>query len=142
MFRHKAPIKLTALFLVAFVCLNAGGALCVGYCQSFDVKAETEHCPLQKLSDHCDKAQDNKNPSAAYLGYHSPDCCPMTVSFFAGPIEKSAFAFDSIAMSEAAPLEYSRPIFVPVRTFTTRFNYRGPPLDQRINRIKHSIIRI
>jgi hypothetical protein len=143
MFQRKASIRLTALFVIAFICLNAGGAMCVAYCQNIDETAEAEHCPLQKLSDHCDKAQNNKNPSAAYLGYHSPDCCPMTVSFFAGPIEKSSFSFDTAHVAETSPVEYSLPVFVPIRTtFTATFNYRGPPLDHRVDRLKHCIIRI
>ncbi|HKX83792.1 MAG TPA: hypothetical protein VJL58_06220 [Pyrinomonadaceae bacterium] len=143
MFRRKAYIKLTALFVVAFICLNAGGALCVAYCQNFDEAAEPEHCPLQKLSDHCDKAQVAQDSSAAYLGYHSPDCCPMTVSFFAGPIEKSSFSFDSAAKIVTASVAVTRSAFIPVRTqYAATFNYRGPPLDHRVDRIKHCIIRI
>src|SRR5687767_13736630 len=97
MFRHKASVRLTALFVVAFICLNAGGAMCVAYCQSFDVAAEEEHCPLKKLSEHCDGADDDQKPFAASFVSHSADCCPMTVSLFSAPVEKLSFSFGAVA---------------------------------------------
>jgi hypothetical protein len=80
---RRRMIKLTALFVVAFICLNAGGAMCVAYCQTFNVTAEPEHCPLKKLSNHCDKANESDLSAAASIGTGESDCCTMTVSFLA-----------------------------------------------------------
>lgn len=139
MFRTKLASKATALFVIAFICLNAGGTMCVAYCQTFDIAAEPEHCPLKKLSEHCDKGEANTH-SVANTGEF--DCCPMTVSFFAGPIEKNSFSFDSASPSVTVHYELSQRIFVADRSLHSFTHYRGPPLDRRTDRLKFCVLRI
>ncbi len=142
MLRQRTHIRIAALFVVAFICLNAGGAACVAYCQTFDLATEpADHCPLKKSSEHCDR--ENNGPSFAELGSHDLDCCPMTVSFFAGPVEKLSFSVDFPA--EIAEAVSIRPIYQRgyLRGSIQALNYRGPPLiDRRTDRLKHCIIRI
>jgi hypothetical protein len=143
MFRHKALVRFIAIFVAAFICMNAGGAMCVAYCQGFAKAAETEHCPLQKASHHCNKAKTEGDPSSESIGSHFDDCCPMTVSFFASPVEKTFSSFEAAAESLMPRTEYSHPVIGPVRPLTATRRYFGPPpLDRRIDRLKHCIIRI
>ena len=142
MFRYPFK-KLTALFITAFVCLNAGGAMCVAYCQTFDLAEEpADHCPLKKVSKHCE-GQDLADTGTTSVGAGvGLDCCPMTVSFFAAPVEKNSFSIDAAAEIVAAELPSVNIRFASATTFDRSFNYRGPPLDRRVERIKHCIIRI
>jgi hypothetical protein len=143
MVRRRAAIKITALFVIAFICLNAGGAMCIGYCQTFDITAEPEHCPLKKLSEHCDKTGETDHSYTSLVSGSEIDCCPMAVSFFAGPVEKKSFSFDSTAEAVAPGGDFSKPSFSLAKRFATNFNYRGPPLiDRRTDRIKNRIFRI
>ena len=138
-------IRLLALFVIAFICLNAGGAVCVAYCQSFEV-AVTEHdqCPLNQLENHSGKSEnDEAGHDSVSADSGELDCCPMTVSFFAAPVEKHTYSFDSAppaaAVLSVAAVEHE---VVQVRT-PPIVHYRGPPpLDRRTLRIKHCIIRI
>ncbi|MEO7673764.1 MAG: hypothetical protein ABIU09_06770, partial [Pyrinomonadaceae bacterium] len=61
--------------------MNAGGALCLGYCDTFAITAQPEHCPLEKSSDHCDKkvSQDTGSDAIA-ASTDEMDCCPLAVS--------------------------------------------------------------
>jgi hypothetical protein len=143
--RRSLTTKLLSLFLVAFVCLNAGGALCVAYCQSsFEAsQVSKDHCPLKKKSQHCDPDQQKQDShTVANIGGIETDCCPMTVSFIAGPMEKSSFSVKApptalIAAFESAEAANFTRIKINIPTA-----YRGPPLDQRISRLKNGVIRI
>lgn len=141
MFRKRVQTKVIALFVVAFICLNAGGAMCVAYCQTFDMAEESgDHCPLKK-KEHCDSHSDN--PSFATLNDHGLDCCPMTVSFFAGPVEKTSFAFDATPVVMVSPISSTERRLAVIKVLDRPLSYRGPPpIDRRIDRIKNCIIRI
>ncbi len=144
MFRHRLISKLTAIFVTAFICLNAGGALCVAYCQTFDITAEPEHCPLKKTSEHCDKKDQQNNES--YTVASAPgemDCCPLTFSFLAAPVESKTFSFDSIGPVLVQEFSFTPAFFASQKIYRSDIAYRGPPpLDRRVDRLKHCIIRI
>ena len=139
--------KFLAGFVLAFICLNAGGAVCVAYCQSFGIAAaaESEHCPLKKASAvHCDKSQDDNDKRDSMSVAADIECCPMTVSFFAAPVEKNSLSF---APAPTAAATVRREVFKPLahrnESLALVPNYRGPPpLDRRIERIKHALLRI
>lgn len=141
MFLKRAKTKIVALFVVAFICLNATGAVCVAYCRSFVIGTLTEHCPLEKTSKHCDKTKQGGSHSIS-LGNVDSDCCPMTVSFFGGPIEKSLNLIEIAARPETTATRFLEPQFKTSRHRAPTKQDRGPPLDRRIDRIKHCIIRI
>ncbi len=143
--RRSLTTKLIAVFLVAFVCLNAGGTLCVAYCQSsFEAALEQkDHCPLQKKSEHCDpdkQAQDASN--FAKVRSSEIDCCTMTVSFIAAPIEKSSYAVKVPATTLVGNFEPAVPAVFSRIKLNIPAAYRGPPLDQRFSRLKNGVIRI
>jgi hypothetical protein len=137
--------KLIAVFLVAFVCLNAGGAMCVAYCQSAleKVSASTEHCPLKKKADHCDPdLTEEAGATANSFGSNEIDCCPMTVSFIGGPIEKRSITFETAAISAVATIRHEAPTLPHKALQILPAAYRGPPMDRRVERVKNCIIRI
>ena len=142
MFRHSIKIRFLALFVVAFICLNAGGAMCVAYCRGTEaVEPESDHCPLEKLEEHFDRAGDEKR--SAVVRTSEIDCCPMTVSFFAAPLEQVTFKFQAAA-SAAVSVSYEHPTRPRSQVRSVEIiPYRGPPLlDCRTDRIKYRLLRI
>lgn len=124
---------------MAFVCLNATGAVCVAYCQPFEVAPD--HCPLQKKSNHCNPAENTPDGDVVRtIGGNKIDCCPMTVSFFPAPVEKRSFSFEALTLAPVA--EFASLVLVERNRKTFASAYRRPPLDQRVERLKHCIIRI
>lgn len=142
---HTVSLKtrFLALFVVAFVCLNAGGAFCVAYCQTSDgAVGETEHCPLKRVSEHCDKTASGSASDAVTINGDEIDCCPMTVGLVAAPVETTV-KFPTIVLTAVAatPAVPFRP--VGLLSFSSTFDYRGPPpLDRRVERIKHRLLLI
>ena|SRR5215211_5631670 len=137
--------KLIAVFLVAFVCLNAGGAMCVAYCQSAleKVSASTEHCPLKKKGNHCDPdSPERAGAPTNSVSSNEVDCCPMTVGFVGGPIEKKTVTFETAAVAVVATIRHEAPTFPDKAAQILPPAYRGPPLDRRVERVKNCVIRI
>lgn len=142
MFRRRIQIKLFAVFVMAFVCLNASGAACLAYCETLGITAETDECPLKKLSEHCDKAGE-QTPHSISVDSHEIDCCPIVASFFTAPVEAKSFSFETAAQAVPIRSEATEPTFGVADTFAATSRYRGPPpLDRRIDRLKYQVFRI
>lgn len=146
MHARSIKVKLIAIFLVAFVCLNAGGSICVAYCQAAleTLAASKDRCPLKKKASHCDPGKADSNDLAAdSIGSDKIDCCTMPVSFIGAPVEKRVFSFETAAPA-AAVVKVVWDFPVTFRSARQRHSpvYRGPPLDRRTERIKHKVIRI
>ena len=143
---HPKSLKtrLVAIFLVAFVCLNAGGTICVAYCQSaMELIASSEdHCPLKKKADHCDPQPQEKRDSAAKAAGNTMDWCSMTLSFVGAPLEKRAFSSETVVLSAAVKTNVPSPAAFLSSGRSSPPAYRGPPLDRRVDRVKHCLIRI
>ena len=145
MHAKSVRVKLIAIFLVAFVCLNAGGALCVTYCRTAvdALAASQDHCPLKKKAEHCDPDKEEDNaPAADSISIDKIECCPVTVSFIGAPLETRTSPFKTahvLVLASSVP-EFPDS-FLSTRQIPTS-GYRGPPLDRRIERIKQRIIRI
>lgn len=141
MFRRKTHIKLLTAFVIAFICLNAGGSVCVAYCQSFEQQMPmSEHCRM--AAQHSGGDADPKTKITVTAAGRVA-CCSVAVNFITGPVESLHFdANTSILSLPQDPLRFanepvvehlSRPI--PI--------YRGPPpIDRRPDRLKHRVIRI
>ena len=133
--------KFIAAFLLLFVCMNAGGAVCVAYCRSVVLNAKADHCPLAKQERHCDKTQtsDDDGPALAATKF---DCCPMLVSFVPGTLEPK----QNINVAAAAIPTSTIPSTSFVETTRHRFlnipAYRGPPKDETILHITNRTLRI
>ena len=132
------------MFVVAFICLNAGGAVCVAYCRSYMPATDTaEHCPLKKTDSHCNKKSNIETPGdATAVAGDEIFCCSVTAGFLPAPVEKS-YRFVAVVL---APVVGTPTLEAPVASipgFVSTFDYRGPPpLDRRIERIKHRLLRI
>jgi hypothetical protein len=138
-------IKVLAVFLVAFVCLNAGGFVCVAYCQTAlsSVGEEQDHCPLKKKSSHCDPGMTADVPDVSdSAGTNKVECCRMAFSFIAAPLEKRTFAAEVTQAIAAVKVEPGPLAVIAPHHPDSTPAYRGPPLDRRGERLKHCIIRI
>ena len=136
---RSIKIKHLAAFVVAFDCKNANRALCVAYCQSVDL-AVIEPLPAE----HCDKSGNTENQEDLIsVSTGEFDCCPMTVSFFAAPIEKNSTLFSRVAVVTSPLPRSTGVLFRTGQRFLGDANYRGPPLrDRRELRIQHCILQI
>ena len=135
-------VKFIAAFLLLFVCMNAGGAVCVAYCRGVVLNAKSDHCPLAKQQRHCDKPAPIESDGKTALAAIKLDCCPMLVSFIPGTLEaKQQFDLTSVVTAVVKPGSTALP-HVPRHRFETIPAYRGPPKDERVLHITNRIIRI
>ena len=135
--------KQISLFVLLFLCLNAGGVLCLTYCGQA-VQAANEHCPLPKQTDHCDRAKQSTAPSAESKSVEAraANCCSMPVSFFAAPVENRVFpTFEVVETSVETLISFAAPLSVKTALLATPV-YRPPPLDHRGERLLNCVIRI
>lgn len=143
---ESLKIRLVAVFLVAFVCLNAGGFVCVAYCQSSmrSLAAAANHFPLQKKADHCDpsKSENGSREASDSVGTDKIECCRMAFNFVGGPLEKRTFSGETAAAPVAIEIDWTPPALSAGLRQNPPPAYRGPPLDRRGERLKHCVIRI
>ena len=135
--------KQISLFVLLFLCLNAGGVLCLTYCGQA-VQAANEHCPLPKQTDHCDRAKQSTAPSAESKSVEAraATCCSMPVSFFAAPVEKRVFpTFEVVETSVETHTSFTTPLPFKTERLSATV-YRPPPLDHRAERLLNCVIRI
>lgn len=135
--------KLLSLFVIAFLCLNVGGMLCLAYCAT-PVKADAAHCPLKKkASEHCNRSNNGQTSENIAFKVSSVTCCSMPVSIFAAPLEQKSdtsieFAIVAATTNETvvfvSPLVRSRQI--------PKYYYRPPPNDLRFERVRNQVFRI
>jgi hypothetical protein len=145
--RYSRKIRFLALFVLAFVCLNAAGAVCVAYCRGFATRSEVavHQSPEKSLSKHCDHSPAKGKPEngrAISVG-RNVDVCPMTVSFLAASVEKKSIV--NVEPILAAIIETpTSPVLISIdSSYLSQADYRGPPpLDRRPERIKHRLLLI
>jgi hypothetical protein len=140
---RQATLKLISLFVLAFLCLNAGGFLCLTYCGQI-VKAKADSCPLKAAAHHCPHSQ----APAKTTGDHSASagsisCCTMPIGMIApAPLETKTRVDVPAAVAtvvEAAVID--RPILRHSRQISG-FYYRPPPNDRRQDRVRNQVFRI
>ena len=133
--------KFIAAFLLLFVCMNAGGAVCAAYCRSVVLAAKGDHCPLEKKERHCDKSQTSGEDGPTLVAT-SLDCCPMIVSFIPGTLEpkqnisEAATAVPAPRIPSASFVELDRHRFLNIPA------YRGPPKDGSALHMTNRVLRI
>jgi hypothetical protein len=136
--RFTKKTRFIALFVLAFICLNAAGALCVAYCRSLgDNAAEIE------TASHCTRSRQT-GPSIAESSVESAnvESCPMFV-VFAAPIGKPTLSGKTVARIALTELPFVELVEPFKYSDLSSVNYRGPPpLDRRPDRIKHRVILI
>jgi len=137
--------KLLTLFVLTFLCLNAGAAVCLVYCQgTFAHAAEKEHCPLAKNTADCPHAGKSVpvNSNGAAVESNAVSCCTIAVNIFAAPLERRQVPQDVVAAMPAEPV-------AAVKSFALRPVVRTEPVrwverlaDRRSDRVKNCIFRI
>jgi len=147
MTRWSTKFKLLSLFVLTFLCLNAGGAVCVAYCQGFTQSAaQKDHCPLAKLGAHCPKSKESKQRGPAYIEFNdnSMDCCVLPVTMIAAPVEKrqtmANIALTLVAEIPQLPWSLTPRITTAERPFY--IIYSSPPANKRFTHIKNQVFRI
>jgi hypothetical protein len=137
--------RFISVFVIAFICLNGVGALCVAYCQTFDMEraaALEEHCPMSKEAGHHSKSSSEDKVPAFNVGSDELDCCPLTVTFVSAPLEAK-----NQLKGAALPKQintHTGSVWTEVHRLLSAetISYRGPPLDRRVDRIKHCVLLI
>lgn len=135
-----------SVFVLAFLCLNVGGALCLTMCTqlfAFEVVAADD----SHLSEHCRKAKkaaEEHERNSTKIEASVGSCCMLPVGLFAAPLEKRA-ELKAVPTVAAIPAAYEYGFAAPANFISNvRVTpvYRPPPLDRRGERILHSVIRI
>ena len=134
-----------AAFVLAFLCLNVGGILCLTYCTQIAMAAPAAGDDSH-LSDRCRKAKqatEEKNKDSSRLQAGEASCCMLPVAMFSAPVEKRPGFAVKLAVQARSEIrfELTAPVF-SAHTSITIPVYRPPPLDRRGERILHSVIRI
>ena len=145
MTRFTTNKRILAAFVLAFLCLNIGGVLCLTYCSQIAMAAPPVNDDSH-LSEHCRKAKqtaEEKNKDSSRLQADEASCCMLPVAMFSAPVEKRPeLAVDLIVAAPAeARFELTAPVFSAHSSIVLPV-YRPPPLDRRGERILHSVIRI
>lgn len=141
--------KMLAMFVLAFLCLNVGGAFCLTYCSQLILASEPAAADDSHLLEHCRLAKKNaeeKKRDSSRIDAGEASCCMMPVSMFAAPVEKQTRLADVIVVDSTPAADVSfytfyAPGFVASHIKNTPV-YRPPPLDRRGTRILHSVFRI
>jgi hypothetical protein len=137
--------KLLTLFVLTFLCLNAGAAVCLAYCEgTFAHAAEKEHCPLAKNTADCPHAGTSGpvKTDGPVAESNAVACCTIAVNIFAAPLERKQVSQEVVAAVPAEPVVVAR-VAVPqviVRDETARFTQRFA--DRQTDRIKNCVFRI
>jgi hypothetical protein len=135
-----------AAFVVAFLCLNVAGALCLSWCLQMPM-AHAAGSDDGHLSEHCRSMKlqaEQANEDASRVAAGEAACCMMPVVLFAAPVEKRVELAKFVVVADRLAVEqfeywfstasYQRTHTVPV--------YRPPPLDRRPARLLNCVIRI
>ena len=135
-----------AAFVLAFLCLNVGGVLCLTYCSQILSASAAPVTDDAHLSEHCRQVKreaEQKNRDSSRIAADEASCCMLPVAMFSAPVEKRPeFAVNLVV--EAPPeirFELTAPVFSAHSSIVIPV-YRPPPLDRRGERILHSVIRI
>ena len=138
----RANQKLISMFVLAFLCLNAVGFLCLAYCGGV-VKAQAEHCPLKKTAPHCPHSQTPVKPSDdASISSFSIKCCMLPIGIVGTPTEVKANV--DVAPATVVTVNPPQVQWTPAsvsRDIPDLF-YRPPPNDRRTDRIRNRVFRI
>ena len=142
MIYSKTKIRFLSLFVLAFLCLNAGGFVCLAYCGQ-SLRAKADHCPLQRSKSHCPHSKapaETTNDRAITAG--SISCCIMPVSMIGAPLEAIGRVDLAVVAVEAVRVAaVETPVAVYSRLIP-KYYYRPPPNDKRPDRIRNQVFRI
>ena len=138
--------KLLSIFVLAFLCLNAGGAVCLVYCVApATLATATEHCPLPKASQaHCPHANRSQTPKGDITLAESNEvsCCSLAINVLVAPIERKQVSHEVAAVVSERPV-VSTPVFAASpTTYFQPLDFRPLLRDRRSERVKNGVFRI
>lgn len=146
MFAKQNFSRGVSVFVLAFLCFNFAGALCLTACTQF-FAAKTNAASDAHLSDHCKqakKAAEERDRDSTKVEIGAASCCMMPVAMFGVPVEKRP-EINVVPVVAALPAainsEFSAPALHSASLPATPV-YRPPPLDRRGERILHAVFRI
>jgi hypothetical protein len=133
--------KFTALFVLAFLCLNAGGVLCLTYCgQAAKAKEHHNAAPVSHCPHHPQPPAAPADERAASAS--AVTCCMMPIGMIAAPLESNAsIDLHSVAVAIVKTAVFARPEAGEVVDAVLE-HYRPPPKDRRVDRIINQVFRI
>jgi hypothetical protein len=139
-----ATTRVLALFVVGFLCLNAGAFLCLAYCGKAMAAATAESCPLKKAGiSHCPHSQAaTKDQDDASFAGSSVTCCMLPVGVFGAPLESKSGTITSVAVTTAIEKTEFVPVVLAASRQIPKFYYRPPPNDARLDRVRNQVFRI
>lgn len=144
--RGSTAHKFLAVFVLAFGCLNAVGALCVAYCSDWANSTAASVTDESHLSEHCKRIKrdaEERSKGSSSIEAAEAACCMLPTALFAAPLEDRQsdvkFVAVPVAVAPDVPITSRRavakePADLPV--------YRPPPIDRRGERLFHGVIRI
>ena len=137
-----ATTKLISVFVVVFLCLNAGAFLCLAHCNNA-VAASADHCPLKKAPlSNCHRSKTAENTDNESFTGTSIACCMMPVGVFAAPLEKRSGTITSVPVTTVvADIDFA-PLVLAASRQIPKFYYRPPPNDARLDRVRNQDFRI
>ena len=146
MIRGLSGNKALAAFVLAFLCLNVSGALCLSWCLQGPMTTLAAASDDSHLSEHCRMMKwqaEQADQNSSSIGAGQAACCMMPVALFAAPVEKRVELANVIAVVEmpAVEIEFAPPVIAYHQTHATPV-YRPPPLDRRSERLLNCVIRI
>jgi hypothetical protein len=137
--------KLLSLFVLAFICLNASGAVCLVYCQqNAAMAASSEHCPLPMDMPDCPHAKRHaplSDHQTAATG-NTVSCSMLAVNVLAAPLERKQ------VVEQAAQLVTPIKVLPTLRLsgFSSKSfvsdRFEPSRIDRRSDRLKNCIFRI
>lgn len=138
-------IKLVTLFVLAFLCINVGGTVCLAYCGGgvTTAKASSDHCLHHKAQRHHHSIKSKSNVSVSASAESGPVICSsLAINLFSAPLEKKQSPADAVLVSQ-------QPVVRSITVPTSYVNGTLPPLlftppkiDTRDLRVKNCVIRI
>lgn len=135
--------RILAAFVLVFLCLNAGGTLCLTYCGLADhpalaaenAKPAVSHCPMHRDA----AAEDNGQPRMVSM---APACCSVPLGIIPAPSE-SRYQAPVPALIPAPASMPAQPVLIADALSAEPLPvYRPPPIDSRIDRLLNCVIRI
>ncbi len=125
MYAYHRTSKVLAIFLLTFVCLNAGGAACLAYCENFEI-ADADHCPLARKADHCNLTIQTAEKTEAINGL-SLDCCRLPLSIISAPLASAELKERDAQPERIEETERRRFVAAYQFRFVSVSHYRPPP---------------
>lgn len=146
MIRGLSGSRALAAFVLAFLCLNVSGALCLSWCLQGPATTATAASDDSQLSEHCRQMKrqaEQADQDSSRIEAGEAACCMMPVALFAAPVEKRVELAKVVAVAAlpAVEIDFAPPV-IAYQQAHAKPVYRPPPIDHRQERLLNCVIRI